>query len=108
MSVVSSRERLMSAVFTLLSGVVLTGACDPGSDANGSDAVVFEGARVIVFLRICGGWRWTGRGYVDAFWGRVGRRGCMDANARRSASSPPGRSPSIAPDASTARANLSP
>ena len=48
MSGVSSREHLMSVVFTLFAGAVLTGACDSGSDANGSDAVVFEGARVIV------------------------------------------------------------
>ncbi len=48
MSGTSSSARLAARVFVLFPWVVLTGACDAGSDAPASSAVAFEGARVIV------------------------------------------------------------
>ena len=48
MSGISSRVRLTTTVFTLFPCAVLAGACGAGSDASGSGAVAFEGARVIV------------------------------------------------------------
>lgn len=48
MSRVSHESPVKAACATLLSLVVLSGACAPGSDAPESTAVAYEGARVIV------------------------------------------------------------